>query len=247
MSSKPNSLTALALINSAEIKATGTDLDLLKQSALQQFARLRSIRQEETLRGLLLGLTLHRIKASLPHGEFGAFIKASPTGFGDRWVNYLMRLALVFVDKSRATKPELLALPGDQAELALDGMAGAQRAFTEKAMKFVGELSLAELLDKHGIKETKKLGGTREPGDPPAPPAPLTAEQLYLQSRDEIGGALDRVESLLVKENLLQHLSGHPEEIQGVVDYLRATAAKVEAAAKPLLAAAKASRSGPKI
>ena len=238
MSSKPNSLTALALINSAEIKATGNDLDLLKQSALQQFLRLRTIRQEETLRGLLLGLTLHRIKASLPYGEFGVFIKGSSSGFGDRWVNYLMRLALVFVEKSRATKPELLALPGDQAELALDGMAGAQRAFTEKAIKFVGELSLAELLEKHGIKETKKLGGAREAGDR-SPVAALTAEQLYLKSRDEASGAIERAESLFLKENILQHLVGHPEEIHGIVHAWRKLADKVEAAAKPLLVASK--------
>jgi hypothetical protein len=236
--SKTNTLTALAIINSAEIKASGTDLDLLKQSAIQQFMRLRCLRGEETLRGLLLGLTLHRIKASLPYGEFGTFIKASPTGFSDRWVNYLMRLALVFVDKSRATKPELLALPGDQAELALDGMAGAQRAFTEKAMKFVGDLSLAELLEKYGIKETKKLGGAREAGAK-IPVEPITAEQLYLQSRDEIGGAIERAENLLLKENILQHLAGHPEEIRGVVDALHTLAQKVAKAAAPLLSGGK--------
>lgn len=239
MSKNHQSLGALALINSAEIKATGTDLDLLKHSALQQFMRLRCVRQEETLRSLLLGLQLHRIKASLPYGEFGVFVAECSAGFSGRWVNYLMRLALVFVDKSRATKPELLALPGDQAELALDGMAGAQRAFTEKAMKFVGELSLAELLEKHGIKETKKLGGAREAGDR-TPVAALTAEQLYLQSRDEASGAIERAETLFLKENILQHLAGHPEEIHGVVHALRKLADKVEAAARPLLKTATA-------
>jgi len=44
-----------------------------------------------------------------------------------------------------------------------------------------------------------------------------------------------QAESLLLKENRLQHLSGHPEEIAGVVISLRELADKVEAAAKPFL------------
>jgi len=60
-------------------------------------------------------------------------------------------------------------------------------------------------------------------------------EQLYLVARDEIGGFLTQGETLLLKENRLQFLASHPEEVRGVVTSLRALADKVEAAAKPLL------------
>lgn len=234
--SKPNTTVALALVSSGELVAKNDQLAQLQQAAILQFARLRSIRHEETLRGLMLGLMLHRIKASLPYGDFGKWIKANNASVKDRWVNYLMRLSLVFVSSSKLTKPMLLALPGDQTELQLDTMEGQQRAFMEKAMKFVGEHSLSELLDKHGIKETKKLGGAREKGGA-AKAEVIDPEQLHQQARDEIGGALDRIETLLLKDNALQHLAGHAEEIRGVVESLNELAAKVSKAARPLLRA----------
>jgi hypothetical protein len=72
--------------------------------------------------------------------------------FGERYVQFLMKLALVFVDKCKVKKPEILALPGDQAELALDTLDGAARRMMVKAEKFTGELSLNELFIKHDIK-----------------------------------------------------------------------------------------------
>jgi hypothetical protein len=113
---------------------------------------MRRLRGEEALRGLLVGMALVRIKHSMPHGTFGPWVQENITAFGDRWASYLMRLGLAFAEKAKVTKPELLAIPGDQTELALDTMEGAQRRFVEKAVKFVGELSLNELLIKYGIK-----------------------------------------------------------------------------------------------
>lgn len=232
---KPNNTVALALVSSTELVAKDDALSRLQAEAIHQFERLRCIRHEETLRGLMLGLMLHRIKASLPYGEFGKWQKANTSTISARWVNYLMRLALVFVEASKLTKPMLLALPGDQTELELDTLQGQQRSFVERAQKFIGALSLSELLDKHGIKETAKLGGARAKTGKGEKPANLDPEQLYHQSRDEIGGALDRLETLLLRENRLQHLLGHDEEIRGVVESLKSLAAKIGKAAKPLL------------
>ena len=231
--SSSNSHT-IALLADKQVIVHSVALADLQKATLAQLKLLRSLRREEALRSLLVGAALLRIKASLDRGAWMPWVQANITDFGQRHVNYLMRLAMAFFDKSRIDKSELLALPGEQLDLAVEGKEGAQRRFMEKALKFVGELSLAELLDKHGIKEIKKLGGAREAGDR-APAAALTAEEWYLKSRDEIGGAIERAESLLVKENSLQHLAGHPEEIRGVVESLRALANKVEAAAKPLL------------
>lgn len=232
---RSNNIVALAVVSSAELICKDEALTRLQQGAVQQYERLRSIRNEETIRGLLLGLTLHRIKASLPHGEFGKWHTANLPRFGNRWVNYLMRLSLVFIQEAKATKPMLLTVAGDQTELALDTMEGAQRAFMQKVFKFAGEHSLSELLDKHGIKETAKIGGARAKSGKGDKPAKVDPEQLYHQSRDDIGSALDRLETLLVKENALQHLAGHKEEINGVVHALEQLTAKVGKAAKPLL------------
>lgn len=54
-------------------------------------------------------------------------------------------------------------------------------------------------------------------------------------ARDQIGGAIETVERVTVKENLLQHLTEHPEELAGVVESLRRVADQVEKAAKPLM------------
>jgi len=228
----------LALLADQQVIVHSTALADLQQATLAQLKLLRGLRREEALRSLLVGAALLRIKASLNRGEWMPWVETNITDIGQRHVNYLMRLAMAFFEKSRIDKSELLALPGEQLDLAVEGKEGAQRRFIEKALKFVGELSLAELLEKYGIKDTKKLGGAREAGAP-SPVAPLTAEQLYLQSRDEASGAIERAETLFLKENILQHLAGHPEEIHGVVHALRKLADKVEAAARPLLVASK--------
>lgn len=231
--SKPNTIFALALVNSQAIRANKTELARLQSGISDQFRLMRRLREEEALRGLLVGMALHRIKASLPYGEFGKWIKANVFEFGGRYVNYMMRLALVFAEKSKVSAPELLALPGAQTDLALDNMEGVQRRFVAKAVKFVGDKSLFELFEEHGVKDTAKLGGARakamKKGKAP------DAEALYLFARDEIGGIIQRAEELFLKENRLQHLVGHPEELRGAVESLRALADKVEAAAKPLL------------
>lgn len=213
---KPTTTTALAVISSSELKADAKQLALLQNSVVAQFRRLHQMREEEALRGLLLGLTLHRVKASLPHGEFGKWAKTHAT-FGERWVNYLMKLALVFIDKAKATKPELLACPGDQAELALEGMEGEQRRFTAKARKFVGKLNLSELLDAHDIKGGKKLGSAREAGEAPAEPTP---EERALQTAEELGAWLTQGRQMLITENVCQHLSA--DQIRSVADSLNA-------------------------
>lgn len=234
MSSKPSNLSALALVNSHEIRADKTELAQLQGSIVQQFRLMRRLREEEALRGLLVGLALWRIKASLPPGQFGKWQKANVVEFGERYVNYMMKLALAFATKARVAVPDMLALPGAQAELTLDGMEAAQRRFVEKAIKFVGKKSLHELFLQHGIKESKKLGGAREKTAAEAGSVP-DEETLYLSARDEIGGWLQRGEEMFLKENRLQLLAAHHDEIRGAVASLLALASKVSTAAKPLL------------
>jgi hypothetical protein len=228
---KPTTITALAVINSSELKARDHHLQQLQETVVTQLGYMRGLRRQESLRGLFVGLALQRIKASMPHGHFGKWVKKNVAIFGERYVQFLMKLALVFIDKCNVKKPEILALPGDQTEFALDTLQGDERRFVEKAEKFTGELSLNELFIKYDIKS---VGLKKELSAQKGKPEPLTPEQLYEQSRDEIGGAILRLENLLLTENRLQYLAGHPE-LPGVVESLETLAKKIRKAATPLL------------
>lgn len=207
---KPDTTFALATVTSAELKADSSDLARLQASVVQQFKVIGRMRHEEALRSLFAGIALHRIKASLPYGEFGRWTKKNLPQFSDRWVNYLMRLALVFVETSRATKPMLLALPSEKTQLSPVKLEGAQRAFVEKAIKFIGQLNVSELLDKHGIKEVKKLGGARTAA--PAEPATIDPEELAEHTRAELGAFIAQGRQLLIEENICQRIP--PEDVR---------------------------------
>jgi hypothetical protein len=237
--SKPATVIARATMSHPELKATNQRLAVLKKMAVEHFASMRRIRGEESRHGLAAGLLLITIKESLPHGEFGKWAEENIEGFGKTYRAYLMQLALVFIEKMKVQRPELLAVRGDQIELGIEKHETLRARFEERVGKFIGEHSLAELFDKHGIKDAKKLGGARDKTPGVEPAAPATPEQLYTQSRDEIGGGIERLENLLLRENRMQFLVDHPEEIKGVVTGLRELADKVEAAAKPLLKPAK--------
>lgn len=225
---------ALVVLNDPQILPTGLHLADLQQCALRQMELISSLERDAALRAILVGLALHRIKAGLQHGEFLPWINAN-IGKSRKQCSFYMRLALVFVNSARVSATELLELPADNTDIALTASEGVARRFMEKAVKFVGDKSLNEILREHGIKDSGKLGGARTADEARDADAASDAEQLYLFARDEIGGVITAAESLLLKENRLQHLVGHPDEIRGVVESLRSLADKVEAAAKPFL------------
>lgn len=147
---------ALTLVADPKFAVAKDDLAKLKESAVLQVSAISELESKAALGALLAGLTLHRVKASLPHGQFGQWLAQISTSGGNLTVkksqahNY-MRLALVFLERAKVQKPDLLALPGDQLALEV-GDGHPARSFFTKAAKFVGDLSLNELLIKHGIK-----------------------------------------------------------------------------------------------
>jgi len=171
---------ALTILASPELAVAHDGIAKLQAAAVAQVeAVVRS--QRFTAQGAILaGLTLHRVKASIPHGSFGGFIAQKLTGInnwkpGTAKVNasYYMRIATLFVERARVTKPDLLALPGDQTTLTL-GDTHEARALVAKLEKFVGECSLDELLIKHGIKG---VGLKTELMDAAAAELPLTEQE----------------------------------------------------------------------
>ena len=196
---------ALAVLKEGQI-STAVLISKLQAVALQQIAEIKSMERGSAIRGVLVGLTLHRIKAGLAHGDWMPWLKKSLKGAGHRQANYYMRLATTFIAAAKVSKPELLALPGDQAELSLEPADATARHFMDKVGKFVGECSLNELLDKHHIKGSGKLGGKHE-SDDDAPEPVIDPEQLAEQAREELAAWHEAGRQLLLTENICSRLS----------------------------------------
>ncbi|HEY1791540.1 MAG TPA: DUF3102 domain-containing protein [Opitutaceae bacterium] len=162
---KPSTST-LALISASSPKGDAAEITRLQLYVVEGLRHMQVLRNREATFGLLIGLTLCRMKEAMPHGTFGKWVEQNIAEFGDRYANYLMRLAMTFAEKSRLTKAELIALPKGQDALVLGNLEGEKRAFVEKASGFIGNLSLHELLIKHGIKSAgikAALGGEGGP------------------------------------------------------------------------------------
>jgi hypothetical protein len=109
--------------------------------------------------GTLAGLTLLRVKASMERGRFDGWLaekeKCTTSALikpSRRTAYNYMKLAAVFLEKAKVTKPDLLALPGDQLALGEISAEGDTRELFLKLQKFTGNCSLNELLIKHDIK-----------------------------------------------------------------------------------------------
>ena len=211
------------------------DAEDLGRRAAAMLAHCDGLKKERTIKCILAGIFLAQVRVELGHGPFGKWLEkhlchsVKNGSESTRTAYRYIALAAAFSRSSRMLLPELIGAN----QLSLD-LANVQdeggRTLLAKLDTFVGQRGLTELMKKHGVI---KLGGPREKGVDHKPPA--TPEQLYAQSRDEIGGGIERLELLLLRENRLQYLTGHPDEIQGVVNGLRTLADRVEAAAKPLL------------
>jgi hypothetical protein len=143
--SKPATTVALATVSHPELKASDQRLALLQNSVIEHFKTMRRIRGDESRHGLAAGLLLWTIKESLPHGEFGAWAESNIEGFGKTYRAYLMKLALIFIEKMKVQRPEMLAVRGDQIELALDKREALIVRFEERVSKFIGDQPLSVL------------------------------------------------------------------------------------------------------
>ncbi len=168
---------------------------------------------------ILAGITLHRVKASLPHGAFGPWIAQKLTRLtswtpGTAKVNasFYMRLSLTFVEKVRVDKSMLLALPHDGESLDL-GASKEAKKLASALEKFVGDCSLTELLIKHGIKgvglKTALEQGDEDETDDSATPAQL-AEQTRMEALQWVSG----LHKAISDPNRFQHLTSDPKTLR---------------------------------
>jgi hypothetical protein len=200
MSKSTHALTVLA---APELAVAKDDFKKLETAAGAQCGAISMLERKAAAGAILAGLTLHRVKSNLPYGKFGGWIDQKLTKLtswtpGTAKVNasYYMRLSIAFVEKVRADKSMLLALPRDGDSLELGTGKDAKR-LSGALEKFIGDLSLNELLIKHGIKgvglkTALTAGGADTGGDEPLTPA-QQAEQAFLTlwtSAQEIHAAL---------------------------------------------------------
>lgn len=222
MSKAEKKSTALALIQDKDVGAA-IPLTKLQLVVVQQFQRIARDTKEAPLRAILLGLTLHRVKASMPHGTFEAWKKANITA-GNIWTertalkncSFYMRLALAAVEATDATKPQLLALPGDQTELALcedDNV----RAFMASLEDYVGERTIEEILRDEGIKDgaAKKRKALKSGKGDASPAATPAAGQALC---NEIAEHLQALRITLTDDAALMQIP--PPQLQDIKDSL---------------------------
>lgn len=146
---KPNN--ALSAVGSYDLLLKPAELKALQKETARQFSIIEHLRCERTHRAIFVGLMLHRVKASLKHGEFGKWQEKHLPAVSTGTIGNYMKLALVFLKKGEVDPVELLAVK-DVAPKALAKAKGPAAVFVEKLNNFVGEHDLTELLIKHGIR-----------------------------------------------------------------------------------------------
>lgn len=197
---------ALTVLASSDISTTGGNLAALQKSAIDQMALISRLESESAIRAIFVGLALHRIKASLKHGQFGPWIDKNIEQKKSQTNNY-MRLAIAALEATKAGKAELVALPEDVA--SIDKNDRTARQFVEKLTKWVGDLSLNELLIKHEIKGVGLKTALTEQGNDAEE---LTPAQKLKQARENAWQ-----EAWSATETLIQSLTA-PEKIQLITD-----------------------------
>lgn len=223
----------LALVAISSVTLTDKQRIAKLQNVIsEQIALVGRVEHENIVRRLFVGLGLIVIKASLKHGQWLPWFKKHAPGASYRQCAYMMSAARDWIKSQELGGKDLAVLPA--GEWSLDLKDDAFSKLSKSAEKFIGGMTWGELLDANNIKDAGKIGGARTKGKPGAPATP-DEETLYFAARDEIGGFLNRGEEMLVKENRLQFLAKHPEEVRGVVEGLRTLADRVEKAAKPIL------------
>lgn len=239
--SKPSKKTAssLVVLDDKTLAPDAQRLGKFQAVVIDQVELIATTERDNTARRLYVGAALTVIKNATEagkHGNFQAWLKKNVKGAGYTQCTYMMRAARVFFEQAKLGKSELLSLVSGDTSLAI-AKTGPGGKIEKAAQKFVGDLTWGELLAKHDIRPTEKPAPKKPEadGDDDTPAATPSPEELYTQSRDELGSYLERGAMLFKTENRLQYLADHPEEIAGVVSGLRTLADEVEAAAKPLL------------
>lgn len=149
-----------------------------RQRLLDTLAAIARHEAQATKFALQIGVILWQAKAELPHGQFQPWIKENIAGKSYRSCAYYMKLTMAFVETVRPGSALLECLSGmdfDKADLDFN-----EQGTLAAIAKFTGDLSLTELLIKHGIKGVG-LKGELLGGEAPLALTPEAQQQQELE------------------------------------------------------------------
>ena len=175
----PKDSQALSLLT-AKSAAVHFSQDAARQRLLDTLAAIARHEAQATKFALQIGVILWQAKAALPHGQFQPWIKENIAGKSYRSCAYYMKLTMAFVETARPGAALLECLSGIDFEKDT-GFDYNEHATLAAIAKFTGDLSLTELLIKHGIKGVGLKGELTEGETPPAlSPAEQQQQELAL-------------------------------------------------------------------
>lgn len=134
-------------------------LERIEASIQRDIALSGKLDKAGAMVGIKIGLALQAGKSLLKHGEFESWVSCKfGSAFSERKAQYFSKLASAFL---RSSEGAALAMPkaseaGNWLVVADEGS-----ALQASVAAFVGDLTLGELLDKHGVRPAKAKGGWR--------------------------------------------------------------------------------------
>jgi len=109
--------------------------------------------------GIKIGLALNAAKMILRHGQFENWVSTKfGSAFGERKARYYYKMGQVFISSAESGTLQLPA-PREAGQWLVVSNEGSE---LQKAVEaFVGDMTFAELLDKHKVRPFKQKGGWR--------------------------------------------------------------------------------------
>lgn len=225
--------TSLALVLADARITNKSAFTRFQNNTASQVAIIQRTEKENVTRRLFVGLALEMIKETFGHGNGWIEWKEKHvlSQMGESQMHYTMAAAREWVDQTGVKIPDVTALSGGKVWVNIK--AGPLKQLAASADKFVGDLTWGELLAREDIRDgTPHLGGTRPHGTKKQ--KALSAEQLYLFAREQLGSIAMNFDRVILKENVLQYFEAHPDEAIATIEGMETTLKKAKEAAKAL-------------
>lgn len=152
-------------------------LDNIKVFIERGLAASRKITCADTFNGVTIGMALRAAKDMLKKGMYEKWVETEFPNFSERQAQYYGKLADVFL---RETGGTVMLPPPKEVGTFLMRADQEDSPVTVAVRQFVGDMTMAELLDKYRIKPKKAKGGFR-PGNYLV--ARYQAENAHLQNK----------------------------------------------------------------
>jgi hypothetical protein len=180
-----SNLKPVTTVEAGQLPTVG-NLDALFAKANAQYAAIKQGDRAVTLRAIFLGILFWQIKNECPKGEFMKLATERMPEVARQTRQDYMKLAIVFVEKTKLALPSHFDIPDAQLALSIEDSAGSKHEMVTKAFSFIGDLTLTELMIKHGIRGVGLPAQLTE-GDA-TPPAPNEADEFFAKVAENLYG-----------------------------------------------------------